>query len=209
MANPFVNKKKVRGWKRRIREVEEWKRNYLHLDIEELNLSQRRYVKIWLDPWSRLIKRTPPVWFSRIILQALLDIYKAWYEKLEGLGEPFYLKIWLFNPNFIHSQVVCAIGDAFHNYDNTFDKGTYKKDFPANLSNIPDISLFVWEQCIDSNMYWESELQDNIADGYETIANYNNIVRRSYESGQMKLSYGDDTFYKINVGDVWLGSVPN
>ncbi|MFB9326192.1 hypothetical protein ACFFSY_09735 [Paenibacillus aurantiacus] len=207
MANPFVNKKKVRGWKRRIREVDMWKNNYLHLDIEELNRTQRKYLKIWLDPWNRLVKRTPPVWFSRIILQALLDVYNAWYKKLKATGEPFYLKIWLYSPNFVHSQVVCAVGDALNYYDDTFDKGTVRKEFPTKFSNLPNIESLEWELCLDSITYWDSELKENIAEGYETISSYNNIVQRSYASGQMKLSYGNDTYYKIKVGDVWLGSL--
>lgn len=56
-------------------------------------------------------------------------------------------------------------------------------------------------------MYWETELKDNIVDGYETLQNYNMIVENSYESGQMSLSYGDDTYFKIKVGDVWVGSI--
>lgn len=54
------------------------------------------------------------------LLCGLLEIYQAWQVQLETLNWPYYLKIWLFEHHLSYSQVVCAIGDCLHFYDDTF-----------------------------------------------------------------------------------------
>ena len=50
----FSNQKKVRGWKRRLRQLERFRLAHRALDVEALRASHYDYVKVWLDPWSRL-----------------------------------------------------------------------------------------------------------------------------------------------------------
>ncbi|MDN4617549.1 hypothetical protein QCD85_05535 [Paenibacillus sp. PsM32] len=108
MPNLDYNKKKIRGWKRRIKQIEDWKQRYIHLDIEQLERHHRDYVKLWINPFYQLTKRNPPVWYARLIFGAMIEVYESWYQQLKLLNEPFYLKIWLYDPNFISSQIVVA-----------------------------------------------------------------------------------------------------
>lgn len=36
MTNPLSNKKKIRGWKRRIGQIKQWKQAHMELDTEQL-----------------------------------------------------------------------------------------------------------------------------------------------------------------------------
>lgn len=83
MANPFSNKKKIRGWKRRIKQIEQWKQRHIALDMERLVRHNRDYVKIWIDPFYRLTRRNPPIWYSRLILGAMIEIHQSWLQQMQ------------------------------------------------------------------------------------------------------------------------------
>lgn len=106
-----------------MKQIEQWKNRYMHLDLEELRASPRDYVKLWIDPFYRLTRRNPPVWYSRLLLAAMIKVYHSWSRQMAGFNEPFYLRIWFYHPNFIQSQIVVAFRDALHFYDNTFETG--------------------------------------------------------------------------------------
>lgn len=74
MANPFSNKKKIHGWKRRIKQIEQWKQRHIDLDIERLCRNNRDYVKLWIDPFYRLTRRNPPMWYYRLILESMIEM---------------------------------------------------------------------------------------------------------------------------------------
>jgi len=208
MASPFSNKKKIRGWKHRIKQIEQWKQRYIDLDIEQLCLHNRDYVKLWIDPFYRLTKRNPPMWYSRLLLEAMLEVCQSWSQQMRKLNEPFYLKIWLYNPNFIHSQIVVAFRECLNYYDNTFDKSNDNKAFPSHLyGKIPGLQEFEWELAIDSDNYWLSDLQEDIGLGFRTDKDIEAIRNKAYKHETVKVSFGEDTVYNVKVGDVWLGEI--
>jgi len=163
MANSFSNKKKIRGWKRRIKQIEQWKLHNIDLNVEQLKHDKRDYVKLWIDPFYRLSRRNPPLWFSRLILVEMVEIYQSWYQKLKQLDEPFYLKIWLYNLHFINSQIVVAFRECLHYYNNTFDRNNENKSFPFDIfGDRQSLEYFDWQLHIDSDNYCLSDLQEDI-----------------------------------------------
>ena len=56
------------------------------------------------------------------MLDGLIDIYDSWKVQLDKIGQPYYLKIWLYEPRFSKSQVVCAVGDRISYYENIFQR---------------------------------------------------------------------------------------
>lgn len=208
MPNPFSNKKKIRGWKRKMKQIEQWKQRHLELDMEQLSRNNRDYVKLWMDPFYRLKKRNPPMWFARLWLAAMIEIYRSWAHQMNLVNEPYYLKIWLFDPNFIHSQIVVAFRDCLHFYDQTFDQSKEKKAFPApKYKGVEGLQALTWELGIETNDYWESELQDDIEQGLMREKDIQAIRNKSYSSETVTTSYGIDTVYKVRVGDVWIGEI--
>ncbi|WP_420124856.1 hypothetical protein [Longimicrobium sp.] len=205
MPNPFSNRKKVRGWKRRIRQLERFRLAHRELDVEALRLDQRHYVKIWLDPWSRLVRRNPPHWFRRRIVAAFIDIHDAWRERLEAAGEPYYLEIWLFHPDFHDSQVVAAVGDAIGYYRTMFDPA---EDAPAQppaeyRDAAYDLDDLHWRvgQVIDVRM------ASTYAGDSEALVELAELGRSA--DRVQATADGTDTLYIFHKGLVWLGSRPS
>lgn len=208
MANPSSNKKKIRGWRRRIKQIDQWKQRFIDLDMEEMFRSNRDYVKLWIDPFFRLTRRNPPIWYSRLLLEAMIEVYQSWYEQMQRLNEPFYLKIWLYHPNFIHSQIVVAFRDCLHFYDNTFEKSNDKKAFPSQLyGKIAGLQDFKWELALESEYYRLAELQADVSMGLRTDKSIEVIKNKAYKHEIVKVSTGEDTVYSVKLGDVWLGEL--
>jgi hypothetical protein len=199
MPNPFSNKKKVRGWKRRIRQLERFRLAHRVLDVEALRASERNYVKIWLDPWSRLVPRNPPYWFRRRILAALIDIYDAWRQALDAAGEPYYLEIWLFHPDFHKSQVVAAVGDCIDFYRNVFEPVEEADSHPPAVYDDPayDLDRLSWRAGTEIHAVSSSEVED-----FQYAAD---LARRANRVQQA--SWGD-MLYIFELGGVWQGSLP-
>ncbi|WP_049790037.1 hypothetical protein [Paenibacillus sp. JDR-2] len=137
---------KIRGWKRRIRHIEQWKQRNIVLDMDTLAAFGRDYAKLWIPPFHGLVRRTPPIWYNRLLLDAMIEVYNSWQETLTKTEEPFYLKIWLFDPEFINSQIVAAYRDGLHFYDNAFEPAVDVIPFPY-----PKVEHFNWMPHIDPN----------------------------------------------------------
>ncbi len=195
----FTNRKKVRGWKRRLRQLERFRLAHRALDVETLRQSHYDYVKIWLDPWSRLGGRNPPVWYRRRILAALLDIHDAWREALEAAGEPYYLEVWLFHPDFHRSQVVAALDWRMDHYQNVFEPAPHAAARPPALYDDPayDLDRFTWRPGTEVNAYMA---QPGELDA-ETEADF---TRRA---ARIEPRQNGELLYVFELGGVWQGAL--
>ncbi|MCP3776693.1 hypothetical protein NLX71_25985 [Paenibacillus sp. MZ04-78.2] len=205
-------KKKIRGWKRRLREIDEWKRRVINVDMEQLNKYHRDYAKLWIPPFYGIHRRNPPVWFNRLILEAMLEVYENWLQKFKEMDEEFYLKIWLYDPHFINSQIVAAYKECLFFYDQTFDlaRQEQEKKFPFDkYTSLKDqLEKFNWRLHIDSDVFTESDLIDNIQRGWMSENEVKAIKSKAYKVDSINLSDGDtDKVYSVKVGDVWVGSI--
>lgn len=138
-------KKKIRGWKRRKRAIENWKQRNLILDKDLLIDDSRDYVKIWIAPFYTLDEYDLPYWYKQLLLDALIEIYHSWQTEIDSLNRKYYLKIWLFEKNFMRSQVVVAIDDFLHFYDNSFGYLMNVKKLPVELRTKKS-GMFSWSQ---------------------------------------------------------------
>lgn len=198
-------KKKIRGWKRHKRKIEVWKQTNMNLDMELIREYNRDYAKLWIHPfygWNRI---NPPAWYNRLLLEAMIDVYFCWYEKMANENEEFYLKMWLYDPNFINSQIVVAYQDFLEFYDDVFDKQEEKKPFPMEkYAALKDkLNLFNWELFVEADVYELGELKEDIQLGFRTEEEVRDIMDRSYTTNQVD----DENIYKLNVGDIWVGTL--
>src|SRR5690606_9522052 len=119
---------KIRGHNRRQKQIKNWVEETKHLNIDELFEWRREYAEILIHPWSSgssLIDSIFPEPYGKtksIMLKGLLEIYESWKIELEKLNKPYYLKIWLCEPRFSRSQIVCAIDDKIDYYENLFNR---------------------------------------------------------------------------------------
>ncbi|PFW90112.1 hypothetical protein COL32_00720 [Bacillus pseudomycoides] len=202
-------KKKIRGWKRHKRKIERWKQHVINLDMDYIRENQRDYEKLWIHPFYSLVRTTPPNWYNQLLLSEMIDVYLNWHEKMAKENEDFFLKIWLYEPDFISSQIVVSYKDCINLYDDTFDKHTITKAFPfhkyESLKN--KLALFEWEAHINADQYLKEDLKENIELGFSTEDEVNEIINKAYKTEKINLNYENDVLYKVNVGDVWVGTL--
>ena len=144
--------KKIRNYNRLYKQIEQWKLNSLYLNIDYLFDYQRNYVKFRIFPWNDLameINRFPPPnhRMKQFIIKSFLEIYDNWKIQLDELQEPYYLKIWLFEPDIWNTQVVCAFKENIDFYNNTFAISEKSEKFIAEThKNISDrLNKYNWE----------------------------------------------------------------
>lgn len=199
MPRSFSNRKKVRGWKRRIRQLDRFRLAHRELDVDALRRDGRDYVKIWLDPWSRLVPRNPPHWYRRRILAAFIDILDAWRERLEAAGEPYYLELWLHHPDFHDTQVVAAMGEAIEWYRTMFEPVEGAAADPPAEYRDPAYDLAGLHWRVGRVIHAEMPMEFDV----EWLMELTRTADRIDES-----STGDAIFVFYR-GLVWLGSRPS
>jgi hypothetical protein len=212
--------KKIRGHKRRWKDIEHWRIEHLDLELTDylLNVRDRTYAKLNIRPWSGLslthsITPEPRGKTKQKMLNGLLDIYEDWKRQLDQLGQPYYLKVWLFEPRFSQSQVVCAIGDRIDFYENTFFKPEYLKKFKADhygeLKN--RLKNFHWDYGLDEDHYDNTEVGE--PEYYASRQDYEytkkwfvELLKRPHRTNKFKEPIGEATeSYSFKLGDLWLG----
>lgn len=209
---------KVRGHRRRWKDISRWVETNKNLDLDLLKQYQRDYVKIRLHPWGGVYSAfynipEPKRKTKTKILEGLIEIYDSWKTELDKLGEDYYLKIWLFEPRFSNSQVVCAIGDRLNFYKNTFHKPEEIRNLnPDNYSRIKDdIASFNWEHRLDEDHFDNNEIGEpedfiSLKDFEENKKWFNRIMKKPHSTTKYSEPIGGATeVYSFKKGDVWLG----
>ena len=210
--------KKIRNHNRIWKEIEEWRKANLHLNLQDLRFREREYLKIRIHPFSSisLLESNfpePEGKTRKLILNGLLDIYNSWEQQLETLGEPYYLKIWLYDPRFSRSQVVCAIGSVVDFYKHTFHQPDNSKEFPEELLGNArgKAKDFKWEYALD-----EEHLDENfIGEPEEFLSEEEYFKNRKWFRSKLKGRHrritegnpdgSNTTYYSFSYGRVWLG----
>ena len=215
-----MRQKKIRGHNRRQKQIDNWRLDNLSLDLTDylLNQRDRYYAKIRVHPWSGLsltnsVTPEPTRKTKQKMLNGLLDIYEDWKKQLDKLEQPYYLKVWLFEPRFSQSQVVCAIGDNVDFYENTFYKPDTNKTIQLDNygSSKTKLSKFNWDYRLDEDYYdntevGEPEIYASRQDYEETKTWFEKLLKKPHRTHKFKEPIGDITeSYSFKRGDIWLG----
>ncbi|WP_283637399.1 hypothetical protein [Aquaticitalea lipolytica] len=186
----------------------------MKLDLDNLKHNERDYTKIWVHPYSGISLTNskipePKTETRKRILNGLLDIYESWKNQLELLNEPYYLKIWLFEPRFSKSQVVCAIGNSIDFYQRIFNIPENVEEFKNNFGGITKnrIDSFNWECRLDEDFLFSSDIEN--PEDYKSEKEYledkkwfNNRLKKKHNTKTLK--DGTET-YAFEIGKVWIG----
>lgn len=213
----MIKYKKIRGEKRRIRKIKEWIDDHIVLDIAYLKQYQCEYVKFWVSPWDRLSLTNsqypqPQGIYKELFFGGLLQIYMSWKEQLDFLGQPYYLRIWLFENDLKRSQIVCAIGEKLENYHNVFED-THLGDSILSVDewqNVQDIiNKFNWEKKKEITLYemdWIGSLTDYVSNKeYEDSTRWftSNVITKYREIKKINSS----DYYVVETDNVWIGYI--
>ena len=215
-----MRQKKIRGHKRRWKEIENWRLDNIDLNLTDylMNERDRYYAKIRIHPWSGLsltnsLTPNPTRKTKQKMLNGLLDIYVDWKNQLDKLGKPYYLKIWLFEPCFSQSQVVCAIGENVDFYENTFFK-------PEEINNLNTdkygqlksrLENFTWDYRLNEDHYdntevGEPEIYASRQDYEDTKKWFAKLLKKPHRTHKFKEPIGEAIeSYSFKRGDIWLG----
>jgi hypothetical protein len=150
---------------------------------------------------------------KQAMLNGLLDIYDSWKTQLDETGEPYYLKIWLHDPHFSESQLVCATGKKLDFYDHAFLKGDDTKIIDTSAYGVVSgrLKKLDWEHHIDEEHH-QNNLVGNIAE-YATPYDYHQTKKwfnRMMKKPHRTTPYEEPTnecfeFYSFKKGNVWVG----
>lgn len=194
-------KSKIRGWKRRLYHIENWYKNNTYPDFEAFEKYYEDYVKIRIDPWNRVCERNPPHWYSKAILARLIDIYDRWEIEYEKQNKLFDLQIWINDPNFIRSQIVCAKVDKEGiKRNNYFRKANEQTIFPKSKwnSKVYDLDKFVFEEYMDEDFAFEN-IENLEPDDIKEL------IEEGYQKDEITIDGKPETRYSKRVGSVWIG----
>lgn len=209
-----MRQQKIRGHKKRHQQIEQWRLENLDLRLEIIKEYHYDHADIVVHPYCdiSLYRKFPEPKgkTKQLILNGLIDIYHSWKKQLNKIDEPYYLKIWLCEPRFSKSQVVCAIGDRVNYYEDLFfkpncDKKLETNDFGALKSKLDNIK---WEYFLDEDHFendWVGErgLYLTIKDFEETKKWFAKLLKKPHRTTKL----GDNTeLYSFKKGDRWLGA---
>lgn len=215
-----MRQKKIRGHNRRHKQIDIWRLDNLSLDLNNYLLNERDiyYTKIRVHPWSGLsltnsVTPEPTGKTKQKMLNGLLDIYEDWKKQLDKLGQPYYLKVWLFEPRFSQSQVVCAIGDNVDFYENSFYKPDTNKTIQLdNYGSLKTkLSKLNWDYRLDEDHYdntevGEPEIYGSRQDYEYTLKWFGKLLKKPHRTDKYKEPIGKTIeSYSFKRGDIWLG----
>ena len=209
--------RKIRNYNRLYKQIEQWKLNNLHLNIDYLLDYQRDYVKFRVFPWNDLsmqINNFPPPShkMKQFIINSFLDIYDNWKIQLDELKEPYYLKIWFFEPNIWNTQVVCALREEINFYDNTFGIPEKSEKFIfEKYKNIDDrLKNYNWDFRFAQYEIFENEnLDETTFRSKEDFLShkkwFESQIKKAYKIEEIEYDGKPDKIYWIKTGKLWLG----
>lgn len=208
--------KKIRGINRRLKAIENWRKQNLFFDKEKLLSEERLYIKFRVDPWSRLPLGNsdypePNHQFREMIVETFSDVYELWKKELDKLNLEYYLKIWIMFPNFRDSQIVCAINDKINWYENVFAEGE-NIDFPSRKFSDKSnaiLSKYDWEHVVHINLLDEENYVGDVQD-YASLQDYEEVKKkfeRFLKTKHKTTNIDGKTYHIEKICDVWVGDI--
>lgn len=212
-------RKKIRGHKKIQRRIEKWIEQNKTIHVGDFLANRFNYAHVSFEPYFNISinnsNSEPKSKTRNKIVLGLEQIYDSWKIELDKLNQPYFLKIYLFEPRISKSQVICALGkDNINYYENIF-RAIETKKIRSNLLNIlsPD---FKWETHSDNNIYSEQELlfpemyNQSVGDS-QHCRKFLKKLKKKYTQIEAESWYGfeddnkTDHFYYVSKGIVWIG----
>ena len=213
----MIKNRKIRGHNRIQKEIETWKNNNLALDFDYLESSKRNYCKVWVSPFADISVSgseipAPKGKNRKLMLASLLAIFNSWEQQLKILNKPYYLAIWLFEPNIHRSQIVCAIDEMADFYNTTFYRPEKQRNMPnKNFGAFSkELSKFNWVYALEEGMFTSDDLKME-EDEYRSPQDYSNsqkwYKRKLKENPRIyKSEYDASKTYYFKIGAIWIGT---
>ena len=192
------NRKKIRGWKRRIKQINAWGK---HIKIPYLQYFNKAgdytYERCFLYPFYVLEKRQPPLWFYKLMIAEFVTACSEWDKVFKALNVPYDLQIWIYDPSYMWSEIICRrvekVGDrSCYAWEAAINKPFPFAKFSTANSGLENLE---WILADEETIIWENELEE-----------YNSTVEELLNEGYIKKDSGENGFYYAKkIGDLWVG----
>lgn len=196
-----MKSKKVRGWKRRVKQIEGWYLLYRHVNFKYFHQHLSDYVKIRIHPWNSLDNTKPPHWYFELIFKKLIDIFFEWHQKYQEIQTPYDLQIWLYEPDVIRSQIVCS---KVANYDEK------REDYFRSSSDSKKFQFKKWPSLTIILQQFDWQLYDDEEFHFKNIENLNSeeiqdLLDDGFFQEELKVNGEPELRFSKKVGYVWIG----
>lgn len=207
--------KKIRGHRKIQKRVQRWIEQNKTLHISDFLANKYCYANVSFHPYFNISINNsniaePKTKSRKHIILGLQEIYNNWKMELDKLDQPYFLKIYLFEPRISKSQVICAIGkEKMEYYENFFRKINNIKG-ETNFQKIVSAD-FKWEMHSDDDIYSEQELLTpesyyHVAEDYNYCKKLlNKLQKKNYTRVKAENEYGADYLYYLPKGKVLIG----
>ena len=207
--------KKIRGHNKIHKKIQKWVELNKTLNIDNFLANKFCYTHVSFEPYFNISINNsniaePKSKTRKIIILGLEEIYNNWKTELDKLNQPYFLKIYLFEPRISKSQVICALGKDKIDYYDFFFREIETKNINSNFVNVLNPN-FKWKTHSDDDIYSEQELltPENY---YQTIGDYNyckrllnKLKKKDYTKKKFENEYGIDFLYYLPKGKIWIG----
>jgi hypothetical protein len=184
-----MNKKRIRGLKRHLRNHQQRAIIQEPFNEERMRNMGYDYANLGLKPWR--VNGKPPVSIRKLWVSHLVANYSEWYEQMATRYDDFYLAVWLFDPTFGESQVVAAIGERMDGYAEMHGD-MLELPLPPEYQSLPRINDLRWTAHKYLMPYWP--------DDFAAMGKW--AARKPHWPG--KDSNGDPLVV-VQLGIVWVG----
>lgn len=194
------NRGKVRGWPRRLRQIEALRTRYALPDDAALDGWGYDTAELHLAPWGNLVRRPPPPWLFRALLDVLLDLQRRWQAHLAAraarIGEPVDVMLWLVHPRANGTQLVAAVGDRVPFYHGTFLEP--RTDVPPRPPALhPGLDAPDWTPGVDVDWVDQGSLDED--------SEYRAWFERRRRAHVVNEGHG---MLAVRRGGAWIGRIP-
>ncbi|NRT13645.1 hypothetical protein [Flavobacterium sp. 14A] len=154
--------KKIRGHKKIQKRIQSWIEQNKTINIADFLANKYCFTHISFEPYFNISNNNsniaePKSKTRKKIILGLEEIYNNWKIELEKLNQPFFLKIYLFEPRISKSQVICAIGEEKIEYYESHFGVTHNSTRKSYFQNILS-DEFSWKTSLDNDTYSEKVL---------------------------------------------------
>ncbi len=207
-----MKKIKIRGHRKKQKQIQKWIDIESKLNFEFLDKYKYCYSDIYIHPWCdiSLINSEFPEPKGKTrndLILGLEKIYNNWKIELEKLNKPYYLKIWLYEPRVSKSQVVCAIDERINYYSNFFLE-LLDNEKPSDFCNKLNPNLR-WNLYEDSQTWSENFLlktTDNEDYNCFCLKKIKSLKQKKYKTEIINIEDGKDKLYFEPKGKIWVNA---
>lgn len=190
------NKKKIRGWKRRLKYIDRWGESITTPSLAIFHKTGYDYERCYLPSFYKLIRRQPPLWVYKIIIGKFITAFNQWEKIFKPQNTPFDLMLWLYDPAYIQSEIICYKIEDTCEPKRFYWESQRSKPFPSQKFSSPlyDLEQFEWILGDDSDIIFQSEIEDDDCDVSEYLKNgYTKNVHPQH-----------GIYYEKRNGDIWI-----